>query len=317
MSYRTGTVRSRECIPAYSTGLQSSLSSGINAPDLWAAKPLWSAKADARGNATASFRFEGHTACASVQGIPLPDSPPILPRSNQSVVASCLEKAKAYCGRAAASRFRTPKRAARAHNGQPIRRTGSVLPGPVAGGGFQPTPTTCFRTGHRAFTLIELLIVVALLAIFAAASLSVITTPAEEQHTANMDMQTEAGMGLFFSTVVADMHDATTVTQTQTPAGLELSGLGGSQRAVRYWVDPRNQLRRAAFSTAASVEMAPGDGSGAPILENVRTFEGTQLPEPGRWRVRVVTHQSRFGRSIDFDRHVDVLAGHAWAGGKP
>ena len=77
---------------------------------------------------------------------------------------------------------------------------------------------------QSAFTLVEMLIVIAMIAVFAGASLVVVTAPAQEQAYADIETPFEAGAARFFASVVGDAHGATTMLVSRSPQALVLRG---------------------------------------------------------------------------------------------
>lgn len=142
---------------------------------------------------------------------------------------------------------------------------------------------------HRAFTLIELLIVIAIIAIVTASSMAVMTAPAEENVFANADYEAEAGQGLLFGRLAMDCHAATTATVEQERLVLE-----GADSTL-YFVDEKRRLRRAAFK-AGEPPPAPGDVPvGSALVPNVHTFD-LNTRTPGAVAVRLAVRQKQLFR---------------------
>lgn len=175
--------------------------------------------------------------------------------------------------------------------------------------------------GNSAFTLIELLIVVAIIAIFAASSLSVVTAPAEEQAFSIIDEHFESGTNLFFTHFVADAHDAESLRVIENPPALILTQAGETNSAVAYFVDSRHQLRRAILSgdelaaLATRGERGALEYRGAVLIEAVVELRAEKQESTGLWRVSLHARSTRLDREINVNRHVDVCVGHSWLGG--
>ena len=144
---------------------------------------------------------------------------------------------------------------------------------------------------QKAFTLIELLIVVAMIAILCAATINFIIIPPRESAWATTDMENEGGLQLFFTKLVTDAHNATSMTLAAPQNALFLHGATGSESAV-YYLDRQQRLRRALLPPGEAVA-ALRDGeawkenvSSIKFTENVGGFK-VEPAGGGLWRVGV------------------------------
>ncbi len=172
------------------------------------------------------------------------------------------------------------------------------------------------------FTLIELLIVVAILGIMAAASFAVVTAPAEEHVFSDIELQLEAGAGVFFSHVVGEAHQAGSIRAKSNPARLLFAGAPEKARATAYWIDSRGQLRREVVAAGEADEFTsdafnPGswDKRGAMLLEGVVSLGADREPSTRLWRMNLRAERRQLNREWILDRSVEVAVGDSWLGG--
>jgi prepilin-type N-terminal cleavage/methylation domain-containing protein len=174
------------------------------------------------------------------------------------------------------------------------------------------------RSNTRGVTLIELLIVIAMMSIFAAGSLAVVVAPAREHAYASREMLFESGAAAFFSAITNDMHSARTVRALTEPPAVVLEGVAANGGGMAYWVDGAGMLRRAvltaseAAATTGGATAALTPGRGSVMLEKVTVLDAA--PEGGAWRVKLVARASDAGRAMEVSHEVLLLAGTAWTG---
>lgn len=189
------------------------------------------------------------------------------------------------------------------------------------------------RRGHRparGVTLIELLIVIAIIAVMSAATLAVITAPLQEDVLSRMDAATEAGLASFFSALAQDAHTAATLEPVAEAPGLRLKGAGGEGGAadVVYFVDGHRRLRRAVVAAGSVPGSGPAGGAdgrtgegaapapGTALLEDVQELTAEPAAEGRLWKVRVRGGTERFGRPLVYDRQMILGVGlTSFAGG--
>lgn len=174
----------------------------------------------------------------------------------------------------------------------------------------------------RAFTLIELLIVVAILSIFAASLLAVVTAPAQEQVFADIENQYESGAAILFTRVVEDAHACGRLAIPEEPRALAFLPRAGKEWASVYFIDDDGVLRYlAARQEEASEWLRSGDRpdrwelEGAALLEGAERLGAEPLQPEGLWRISLRASKRQLGRELRLDRHMDVSLGAAWNGG--
>lgn len=102
---------------------------------------------------------------------------------------------------------------------------------------------------RRAMTLIELLIVVAIIAILSAAALAVVVAPLADVLRSRAEARLNGGFGMLHAALVADLHDAREARIGADGSELEVVGPDGT--AVVYAVDEGGTLRRRRGDEAA------------------------------------------------------------------
>ncbi len=165
------------------------------------------------------------------------------------------------------------------------------------------------RRRRRAFTLIELLIVVAIIAIMSAATFSIITAPLQEDVLSDIEASAETGLATFFSALVQDAHSATVMEPQASGDGMRLRGAAAGGADVVYQVDAQRRLRRMVTAEEGPDGPVAGPAPGAAILENVEALTVEAIPDSRLWRVAVRGGTTRFGRPLIFDRQVNLGVG--------
>lgn len=157
------------------------------------------------------------------------------------------------------------------------------------------------RDRRNAFTLIELLIVVAIIVILSAASLALVVAPLKDQVTTTLQMEQEAGMARLFTYLIADAHNANEVSiadEGDFPV-LRIGFEGGDP--VQYAVDAGGNLRR-----------STGDRTML-LVEGMRSFrvkrDGDVL------HVELTAAKDLYRRSWEIERALDLNIGVARTGG--
>jgi prepilin-type N-terminal cleavage/methylation domain-containing protein len=167
---------------------------------------------------------------------------------------------------------------------------------------------------RRGYTLIEMLIVVAILAVFSASSLVIVTAPMYERVYADIEAPREAGLATLLPALVADAHAA---ASAEAPDGaFILRGAAPDGGDVAYFVDSAKQLRRAQAAAGASVDEMRAQTAGAALIEDIEVFSAAHDEATGLWSVTVRAATSRLARNMSADRTIAVAVGKAWAGGE-
>lgn len=173
---------------------------------------------------------------------------------------------------------------------------------------------------RTAFTLIELLIVVAIIAIFSASLIAVVTAPGFEQNRSMIERDQEAGTALLFSHFVADAHEADDAIAS--PRGIVFRGAGKKGEDVVYVLDGSKQVRRALATTEDSAALLEQDmankvpAGASVIVRNVEEFSiAADAGKEGLWRLVLATHTQANRQPIDYRREMTFGVGKFWVGG--
>lgn len=175
----------------------------------------------------------------------------------------------------------------------------------------------------RAVTLIELLIVCAIMAIFAASLLAVVTAPAEERVFADVDNTFESGAATLFGALVADAHAAQRLEVGDKPTALVFMPSRPGDPVPVYFVDPVNQVRRALVDADQARRLLSGDTEGSDLwrqrggslVPDVARLQAERIADersdsgPVLWRISLLASHRQLGREQILDRRVDVAVG--------
>lgn len=166
------------------------------------------------------------------------------------------------------------------------------------------------RHQRNAFTLIELLIVIAIIAILTAASITTFVAPMQEQAFASIDHSRQVGESTLLARLVEDAHSADKVT-TASAGEFVLQTTGTAPISIRYYVDDSKRLRRSANALDAPQPTSPG----ASLMDDVNTFTAEQLTTGGQYRVRLASGTSRYARKLENSHELVLNVGAAaWTG---
>ncbi|MCC5874873.1 MAG: type II secretion system protein [Candidatus Sumerlaeia bacterium] len=168
----------------------------------------------------------------------------------------------------------------------------------------------------RGTTLIELLIVVAILAIMSAALLAVVIAPVKEQVVTDLKMEQLDGTTLLLTTMVEDARTASTIKVTESGATVHLFRDEPMEWGVVYHLDDRNVVRRYYQPSQEDVALllggdadAPLVASGTPMLSMVHRFAVEQTEDIRFWRVEVESLVNRLHEDHRHARTISLLVG--------
>lgn len=145
-------------------------------------------------------------------------------------------------------------------------------------------------------TLIELLIVIAIMSIFAGMVMTAIVAPMKDREVSEQTMEFEAGAGKFFSQFLRDVRTASSIdTTTSGVIALTSSTLNGE--TVSYTIEPaegRNLLQRRV-----------GEKSPAILLAKMQSLELLPTENGNLWTLRISQKPGRFqSKPADFVREM-------------
>ncbi|MBX7247151.1 MAG: prepilin-type N-terminal cleavage/methylation domain-containing protein [Candidatus Sumerlaeaceae bacterium] len=164
---------------------------------------------------------------------------------------------------------------------------------------------------ERAVTLIELLIVVAIIAIFSGGSMAILIAPAQEQAYAGIEVPAETGCSRLFAALVADAHSATAV-EHDAATSTTIFRAAADGKDVVYRVDANARLRRIAGAQAD--DKIPDSSRGSMLIESISEFSLVRQ-QGNLWRVSVASNTRRMARNLGLHRSLDVAVGRSWSGG--
>jgi prepilin-type N-terminal cleavage/methylation domain-containing protein len=167
---------------------------------------------------------------------------------------------------------------------------------------------------RHAFTLIELLIVVAIIGVLAGSMIAYVNIPPREQLQATADMENERGLGTFFAKLVADAHNAAGLTLARNSRVLIMEGSDKEARAV-YFVDQKNCLRRSLVPPQQMVEWLKGATEGKELVHssllvgNVRSLAASRVNGGAMWRIDV-SLATKDPLHPTLDRGIELMLGN-------
>ncbi|MEQ8819710.1 MAG: prepilin-type N-terminal cleavage/methylation domain-containing protein [Sumerlaeia bacterium] len=173
---------------------------------------------------------------------------------------------------------------------------------------------------RRAFTLIELLIVVAIIAIISGALMGGLILPLKEHPRADADAAMQRGAALFAAAVTADAHDALSAEVSANGSALLIRRLPEGSPAALYWTDEGSSLRRALVNDAAASQdleaaMAATE-TGAALLADVSAFRATVTTQT--LSIELTAGHVFYEVPVRAVRSFELTLGPAgWAGGTP
>ena len=152
---------------------------------------------------------------------------------------------------------------------------------------------------RRAFTLIELLIVIAIISILASATFGLIVMPLREQVLLEMDSRMHRGATVTFGTLVQDFHLAETVTlPSEENSDLLIESASGER--IVYTLQDRRLYRQRGE-----------DRSGALMMEWVSEWN-VQSVTSSRYEVTLAAEVVHFERPMSYSRTVTLTTEKPW-----
>ena len=162
------------------------------------------------------------------------------------------------------------------------------------------------------YTLIELLIVVAIIAIMTAGSLTVIVAPMQEQAFASIDHARQTGESACFARLVEDAHAAVRVAIAE-PGKLVLETTGTRAESVMYYVDAEKHLRRL-VAPAGQAPDATGS-AGAALMDDVQTFTAVSDGPTRQCRIVIAASTAKYNRTLSASHELVLGVGaDSWTG---
>ena len=172
---------------------------------------------------------------------------------------------------------------------------------------------------RRAFTLIELLIVVAIIAIISGALMGGLILPLKEHPRADADAAMQRGAATFAAAVTADAHDALSAEVSTDGSALLIRRLPEGSPAALYWTGEDATLRRALVDDAASQDLEAAMAAtetGAALLADVSAFRATATTQT--LLIELSAGQVFYEVPVRAVRSFELTLGPAgWAGGTP
>lgn len=189
------------------------------------------------------------------------------------------------------------------------------------------TTTRFPRSPAHAFTLIELLICIAVVAIISTSLIAFIVQPAREMLVSQADLEQHGGAALLFRVLAEDAHGAATVRTGEREGTIAFVPPENAERtaAVVYYLDEENRLRRAVLENdelevflGRSEPPTPPPGSS--LLDGVTAWEVEPLEDAARWHFRVRAERNVLQQAHVVDKEARFALGRPWLqrnGGTP
>lgn len=167
-----------------------------------------------------------------------------------------------------------------------------------------------------AFTLIELLIVIAMIAIGAAALIATLVAPLKEQIIADAHGEMERGSMIFFTQIVGDVHGAESFDIQNAGTRLDVQPVLRPEWRVVYFLSETGTLRR--WEGDASVLPPSGAESttlGAPLVPSVQELQFVRAEDGATtMSISLLARREVMGQPVAVDRSLTLLANGAWKG---
>ena len=157
-------------------------------------------------------------------------------------------------------------------------------------------------------TLIELLIVIAMLSIFSAGSLMFIMIPLREQAWSSTEGAYQSGIASTFSRLTEDMHEADRVEITK-PDELKI-WMRASGKLAEYRIQ-NGKLQRIFSSPQDATTTAV-----ALLAEDVRSFHVERDPGSNITTIQLEQGRPQYDRTISRKASISLISGNTWQNGK-
>lgn len=168
----------------------------------------------------------------------------------------------------------------------------------------------------RGVTLIELLIVVAILAIMSASLLAVVVAPIREQVITDIRVEQLEGTTILLSRFVEDAHLSGQMELAQDGTVIHFSSRGSTERNIVYKMDDAGIIRRYFNPDDEALRALLDEDTtngllyqGTPILAMGKHFQVTQEGDSPLWRLEVVASRNRLHTDHSLRRSIVFRVG--------
>jgi prepilin-type N-terminal cleavage/methylation domain-containing protein len=157
---------------------------------------------------------------------------------------------------------------------------------------------------NRGYTLIELLIVIAMISILSGAMFTVVTGPLQEWKMADVQSELESGVGLAVCKLIEDAADAKSLEYSEEDQRIDL--LIGDETVV-YFVDENKSLRRVVGEVVPNLP-----SQGALLVPHLQEFTVTAMDSPDRYHFVLTASQELFHQDFKSSRSIKFTVGRPW-----
>lgn len=156
---------------------------------------------------------------------------------------------------------------------------------------------------RRGMTLIELLIVTAIMAIMSAALISTILMPLQEQAAVEIQAEQSRGIALAVSALTEDFHNAESAIFEEEGELI----LTSQTQELAYFIDENEVLRRVAGDDRNA-------NGGTPVASTAREFN-VEISESNEFaNVFIKLSDQKYQRTFETGNSFTVLIGQRWMG---
>lgn len=157
---------------------------------------------------------------------------------------------------------------------------------------------------NRGYTLIELLIVIAMISILSGAMFTVVTGPLQEWKMADVQSELESGVGLAVCKLIEDVADAKSLEYSEEDQRI---GLLIGDETVVYFVDENKSLRRVVGEVVPNLP-----NQGALLVPHLQEFSLIELDHPDRFQLELTASQTLFQQDFKSSRSIEFTVGRPW-----